>query len=92
MKLTKAFWITLGIMLVIFVLPTISTYNLPYVDGVRIYGFPFVFKSEGGMCPPPGCGHSFSYLNIVLDLLILIAIPLIVNAIIIKVKHKQPLK
>ena len=86
MKFTKGFWITLAIMIVLFILPTILTYSAPFVDGVRVYGFPLVFNSEGGFCPPPGCGHTFSYPNLIIDLLILIVVPVIVNFIVLKVK------
>ncbi len=86
MKFTKGFWITLAIMIVLFVLPTILTYSSPSVDGIRIYGFPLKFYSEGGYCAWPGCEHTFSYLNFFIDLVILISVPLIVNFIILKVK------
>jgi len=86
MKLTKGFWITLAIMTVLFIMPTILTYSAPFVDGIRTYGFPLKFNSEGGLCPPPGCGHTFSYLNLFTDLLILFATPFIVNLIISRIK------
>jgi hypothetical protein len=86
MKLTIGFWIALAIMAVLFILPTISTYSAPFVDGIRVYGFPLIFNSEGGDCLPPGCDHTFSYLNLIIDLLILSAIPFIVNFIILKVR------
>ena len=86
MKFTKSFWITSAIMIVLFIIPTILTYGAPAYDGQRVYGFPLAFNSEGGLCPPPGCEYTFNYLNLIIDLLILIVIPLIVNFIVLKVK------
>lgn len=89
MKISKSFWIALFIMTALFIAPTVITYQQPYTDGVRTYGFPFTFNSEGGLCPPPGCGHTFSYLNLALDIMILVAIPFIVNAIAMKMRCRN---
>lgn len=86
MKLTKSYWIALGIMLFLFVLPTLMTWGAPAHDGTRVYGFPLPFYSEGGFCLPPGCNHDFYPSNLFIDLLLVVLIPLVVTFIIQKIK------
>lgn len=89
MKFTKRFWITLAIMIILFILPTVLTFGAPAYDSQRVYGFPLPFYSWGGRCYSPGGGilcTSFSYTNLIIDILILIGIPFIVNFIILQFK------
>ena len=89
MKLKKGFWITLGILIILFILPTILTYRAPTYDGTRTYGFPLTYYSFGGLCFSPNGGEECSYfssLNLIIDLLILIGLPLLVNYLILKFK------
>ena len=89
MKFTKGFWITSGVMITLFILPTILTYGAPAYDSQRTYGFPLSFYSWGGLCYSPDGGKlctSFSTTNLVLDVIILIAVPFIVNFISNKLK------
>jgi len=74
------------IMIILFILPTVLTFSNPFVDGVRTYGFPLTYNTVGGDCLPPGCEHVFSYVNLIIDLLIVITIPIIVNHIVLKIK------
>jgi len=89
MKFTKPFWFILAVMIVLFILPTILTYNAPFADGTRVYGFPLVFNAQGGFCYGSSCEHAFSYLNLVIDLLILVVVPLLVNYIILRIKNRS---
>ncbi len=86
MKLTKSFWIVLVVMIVLFVLPTIESYNAPMIDGPVVFGFPLEFYSEGGLRAFP-CGN-FNYRNLLLDIFVLLATPLVVNFILIKSSFK----
>ena len=89
MRFTKGFWIALGIMGLLFVLPTILTFGAPAYDGQRVYGFPLPFYSWGGLCYSPDGGRMctfISYANLVIDILIMAGIPFIVNFIILKIK------
>jgi hypothetical protein len=90
MKLTKGFWIVLIIMIILFALPTFLTYRAPTYDGIRTDGFPLRFNSEGGMCISPegngvDCG-SFSLTYLIIDIMILIGLPILVNFIVLKFK------
>jgi hypothetical protein len=87
MKLTKSFWLVLAVMIVLFVLPTIDTYNSPMVDGPRVFGFPLRFYSYGGLCSTSPC-RSFNYWNLLLDIFVLVGIPLTANFISIKSSSK----
>ncbi len=89
MKFTTSFWITLAIMIFLFIMPTILTFGAPAYDGSQVYGFPLSFYSWGGKCYSPDGGilcTSFSYTNLIIDILFLIGIPFIVNFISLKVK------
>lgn len=85
--MVKRVWltiITLFITITLFVLPTIQTYKYPNIDGQRIYGFPFIFYSIGGITGL----SSFSLINLVIDLLFLILVPYIVYIISPKIIKK----
>ena len=89
MKFTKWFWISFAVMVVLFFLPTFLTYNAPAVDGSRVYGFPLTYYSWGGLCYSPDGGRlcsSFSTFNLIIDIIIILVIPFIVNFSIIKIK------
>ncbi len=89
MKFTKWFWITLAIMVVLFIIPTILTFGAPAYDGQIVYGFPLFFYSWGGLCYSPEGGtlcSSFSYANLIIDIILLAGIPFIVNFIFLKIK------
>ena len=79
MKVTKGFWIALGIMIVLFILPTILTYNDIAFDGTRNYGFPLTFYSVGGFCMAGAECSTFSVWYLIIDLIVLIGVPFIVN-------------
>lgn len=79
MKITKGFWIALGIMIVLFILPTILTYNDIAFDGTRNYGFPLTFYSVGGFCMAGVECSTFSVWYLIIDLIVLIGVPFIVN-------------
>ncbi len=91
MKLTKWFWISLTIMIFLFILPTILTFNYPAQDAPRRYGFPLVFYKEGGLinCPGGVCPASFEMLNLIIDIAILIIVPFIVNFAIFYFRKKS---
>ena len=90
MKFTKGFWIALVIIVVLFILPTILTYGAPAYDGSMIFGFPLPYYSFGGLCLSSDGGgkmcSSFSTLNLVIDLIILVGLPLLVNYLILRNK------
>jgi len=89
MRFTKGFWITLGVMCLLFILPTILTFGAPAYDGQRVYGFPLPFYSWGGRCFSPDGGMTCttsSYINLLIDIAILVGIPFILNFIILKIK------
>ena len=86
MKLSKVFWIALIIMIILFVLPTIFTWGAPAYDGSRTYGFPFTFYSFGGLCISGEMCSSFSVLYLIIDLVLLIGLPLLVNYLFLKYK------
>lgn len=85
MKFTKSFWIALIIMIGLFILPTVLTFNAPTYDGNILYGFPLPFYLYGGMCLGDPC-ESFSLTNLIIDLLTLVAIPFVVNFIVLKIR------
>lgn len=74
MKLTKTFWITFALMGALFILPSILTKNAPDVDSQRVYGFPLYFAAAGG-----GVASSFGFFELLIDIVILIAVPLGLN-------------
>jgi hypothetical protein len=86
MKFTKVFWIALGIMIIVFILPTLLTYNAPSYDGSRIYGFPLRFYSVGGLCLTGEQCSFFSSMNLIIDLIILIGLPILINYLFLKFK------
>ena len=59
---------------------TWSTRNAPSYDGSIIYGFPFPFGWEGGMCASGYCPLSIQYPFLALDILILLMAPVAVQA------------
>ena len=54
MPLSRTFWIVLGVMLVLFLLPSIRTANAPSWDGSQMNGNPFIYSTYGGMCYESG--------------------------------------
>jgi len=90
MKLTIGFWIALVVMIILFFMPTVLTYNAPAYDGERVYGFPLPYYSWGGFCFSPDGGQMcrfVSYPFMIIDLLILVGIPLGVNLILLRLKN-----
>lgn len=80
MKFTKSFWITLSVTTVLFILPSILTYGYPVADDMGIfYGFPMTFYSAGGFCQYAHCGLPFSYLNLCIDILFVIGLPILIG-------------
>lgn len=86
--LTKVFWTIQIFMIVLFILPTLMTITAPLTDGAVQFGFPLTFNSTGGLCSSSGCGFAFNYLNLLIDLLLVVGIPLLANFIFAKSKMK----
>ena len=79
MKITKYFWMALVIMVLLSFIPYILTMDAPAYDGSAVIGFPLVFNAYGGLCPPSSpCGF-FSLTNLIADVLLILAVPVIVN-------------
>lgn len=79
MKIKKEFWISLAVMIILFIIPTILTYNDIAFDGTRDYGFPLTFYSVGGFCMAGEACYSFSIFYLIIDLIVLIGVPLLIN-------------
>jgi hypothetical protein len=79
MMLSKAFWISLCVMIILFFVPFLLTMSAPNRDGQAKWGFPLFFASYGGETLNGTMYSAFSVWILILDLLIMIAVPLIVN-------------
>ena len=89
MKLTKWFYISLAIMAVLFLISTTSfTYDGSDIGWKK--GFPLVYETGGAFCPPDfSCGF-FSIVNLITDLIIMLAIvPFVVNFVALKLTKKK---
>ena len=91
MKLTKYFWTALLIMMILFLVPYLKTKDHPDVDGRAIWGFPFTFYSYGGECYNEevggfSCKGFFNPVYLILDMLIILLVPFVINYIIVKNK------
>ena len=65
-------------MVILWFLTTYSTKSAPGADGSVIYGFPLPFYRWGGFCGDGIC-ESFSSIFLLMDIVLLFAIPLIVS-------------
>lgn len=75
---SKYFWIALALMLALWIYPTWQTWNARHTDGATVYGFPMIFLAVGGECVER-CDESLRVGALALDLLILLALPLVAN-------------
>ncbi len=73
-------------MAILFFLPTLLSSLL--VDAGTIFGFPLVFYGFGGYCAGP-CPVFFSEFNLVIDVLVLIGVPFLVNFLALKKQLKS---
>ncbi len=81
MRFIVGFSVTFCVMAVLFFLPTYLTWEAPFVDGQRKYGFPITFYSWGGLCPESRvCAH-FSLWSLIVDPLIVVGIPALVGVL-----------
>jgi hypothetical protein len=82
--LTKYFWISFAFLVVLFFIPYVITYNAPFVDGSRVIGFPLTAYSYGGWCVVSQSCYGFIPRAFIVDVLIIIVTPLIVNYLTLK--------
>lgn len=67
---------------VLFLLPTYLTWEAPFVDGQRKYGFPVTFYAWGGLCPESNVCAYFSPWSLFIDLLIVVWVPALVGILV----------
>lgn len=88
-KLTKIYWITLLIMIILFFTPYLLTFQAPAADGTAVIGFPLYFYSHGGgFCISEPCSDFFSITNITIDILLILLIPILAEYTFQKIKKK----
>lgn len=84
MKLTKPALYTFAVLLILWLVPTALTYDAPYVDGARLHGFPLPFYWWGGLCAGGKVCMEFSQLFLLIDLVVLLGIPALVNYFVLR--------
>jgi hypothetical protein len=92
-SLEVPFWIIVAVFVALFFTPYILTAGNPSYDGVNIFGFPFAFFAQGGLCPSADnvgqiC-RSFIWRYLLIDIAVILGFSLGINSFFIWKKNKK---